>query len=200
MSGAQSSTNLMQKILQEFCLEIYSPSSTSKAQMANHFSKNQRQAFLAVHAIMTSTYYFDTQLNHTVDELQRVQANVKYLEGTVAGLEGQVCTCDYTISLLKMLAEAPAIHKDPATAPSQSHPPARTMAITKCIPYQDKFSGNCSQLRSFLGQLCMKFIAYHDYFHNKQCKIIYVLSLLDQTVVLIVAPLLDTSVLPCDQI
>jgi hypothetical protein len=43
----------------------------------------------------------------------------------------------------------------------------------------------------------MKFIAYQDCFPNKQSQIIYILSLLYQNVVLMTAPLLDTSVLPC---
>jgi hypothetical protein len=46
----------------------------------------------------------------------------------------------------------------------------------------------------------MKLIANHDRFPDEQSKIIYRLSLLDRTVVLMVAPLLDTGVLSCNQI
>ncbi len=43
-------------------------------------------------------------------------------------------------------------------------------------------------------------LANHDRFPDKQSKITYTYSLLDQTVVPMVAPLLDTSVLPCNRV
>jgi hypothetical protein len=72
--------------------------------------------------------------------------------------------------------------------------------MTEHIPNPEKFNINCSQPRSFLGLLRIKFVANHDCLPDEQSQIIYALSLLDKTVVLMVAPLMDTGVLPCNQI
>ncbi len=133
-----------------------------------------------------------------MEELQRIQTNVEILQSTVADVEGQVRAHHHTISQLQMPAEAPVIPKDPAPAQSHSCQPTHTTALTELIPDPEKFNSNRSQLRLFLGQLRMKFITNHDRFPDEKSKIIYALSLLDRTVVLMVAPLLDTGVLPCD--
>jgi hypothetical protein len=46
----------------------------------------------------------------------------------------------------------------------------------------------------------MKFTAHQDRFLNEQSQIIYSLSLLEKNVVLMVAPLLEIGVLPCEKI
>ncbi len=102
---------------------------------------------------------------------------------------------DHTISQLQMLAEAPAALKDPASAQPQQ--PSHVLTMTKHIPDAGKFNSNSCQLCSFLGQLHMKLIANYDQFTNEQSQIISLLGLLNQTMVLMVAPLLDTSVPPC---
>ncbi len=217
MSGAESSTHPTQEILLEFRQGIDSLAPLSKAQITDYFAKNPNQAYPTVHAIMTGAHYFDTQLNQTtselqatrahgaslqgtVEELQRVQANVETIQSTMANLEGQVRARDHTISQLQMPAEVPAAPESPAPALSNTNQPTRTTTFTERIPDSEKFNSNCPQLCSFLGQLRMKLLTNHDHFPDEQSKIIYTLSLSDRTVVLIVAPLLDTGVLPCNRI
>jgi hypothetical protein len=165
-----------------------------------HFTQHPDQVYLAVRAIMTGAHYFNTQLDQTVGELQRTQATIESLQGTVANLEGEAHTRHHTISQLQKPAEAPAAPEYPAPTPSLSHQLICAMAMSESIPDPEKYNSNCSQLRSFLGQLRMKLITNHDQFPDEQSQIIYALSLLDQAMVLMVAPLLDTGVLPSEEI
>jgi hypothetical protein len=123
------------------------------------------------------------------------------LQNTVANLEGQISTRDRTVCQLQA-AKIPAPSKDTATA--APFPTVTTTTnpnhMSEQIPSPDKFNSTCSLLRSFLGEVRMKFIADQDWFQNKRSQIIYTLSLLEKNVVLMVAPLLDTSVLPCEKV